>query len=382
MSLPDSGPFGQRQGEVMPLSDPVAEVERQMRICNACRYCEGFCAVFPAMARRLAFPAPDVHYLANLCHGCSGCYYACQYAPPHEFAVNVPRAMAQVRKRTYAGYAWPRPLAALYERNGIAVSLLLSFGLIGFLLLALFLGRPLAGGTDADFFAVFPHGMLVAIFGGAFGFAALALGIGAYRFWRAQSPGVAGSAALGEAAANALSLRYLGGGHGEGCNETDDRFTLVRRNFHHLTFYGVVLCFASTAVATIYHYLLGLHAPYAFASLPVVLGTGGGIGLVVGTCGLLVTNVRRDPAITDATQRSMDRAFALLLLLTAATGLALLGWRSTPAMPLLLIAHLGFVMALFLTLPYGKFAHAIFRAASLLKWSIERRQPNPHLIND
>ena len=25
-----------------------AEVGRQMQICNACRYCEGFCAVFPA----------------------------------------------------------------------------------------------------------------------------------------------------------------------------------------------------------------------------------------------------------------------------------------------------------------------------------------------
>ena len=33
---------------------------RQMQICNACRYCEGFCAVFPAMTRRLEFDAADV----------------------------------------------------------------------------------------------------------------------------------------------------------------------------------------------------------------------------------------------------------------------------------------------------------------------------------
>jgi citrate/tricarballylate utilization protein len=45
-------------------------------------------------------------------------------------------------------------------------------------------------------------------------------------------------------------------------------------------------------------------------------------------------------------------------------------------MALLLAVHLGFVMALFLTLPYGKFAHAAYRVAALLKWSIERRQPN------
>ena len=45
-------------------------------------------------------------------------------------------------------------------------------------------------------------------------------------------------------------------------------------------------------------------------------------------------------------------------------------------MALLLAVHLGTVMALFLTLPYGKFAHAVYRVAALLKWAIERRQPN------
>ena len=32
-------------------------------------------------------------------------------------------------------------------------------------------------------------------------------------------------------------------------------------------------------------------------------------------------------------------------------------------------------MAFFATMPYGKFAHGIYRCAALLKWSIERRQP-------
>ena len=38
-----------------------AEVARIMQICNACRYCEGFCVVFPAMTRRLEFTAADTH---------------------------------------------------------------------------------------------------------------------------------------------------------------------------------------------------------------------------------------------------------------------------------------------------------------------------------
>ena len=72
----------------------------------------------------------------------------------------------------------------------------------------------------------------------------------------------------------------------------------------------------------------------------------------------------------------MDHAFLGLLFFISLTGLALLVLRNTSAMGLLLAIHLGFVMAFFLTLPYGKFAHAAYRCAALLKWSIERRQPN------
>ena len=187
--------------------------------------------------------------------------------------------------------------------------------------------------------------------------------------------GVPGAAAA-EAAHAALRLKYLGGGHGEGCNEADDKFTLLRRRFHHFTFYGFMLCFAATSVATLYHYLLDLHAPYALTSLPVVLGTLGGIGLLIGPTGLLWLNLRRDPQHGDTSQRPMDRGFIALLLLTSATGLALLAWRDTSVMGLLLAVHLGVVMALFLTLPYGKFAHGVFRSAALLKFSIEKRLPN------
>ncbi len=72
----------------------------------------------------------------------------------------------------------------------------------------------------------------------------------------------------------------------------------------------------------------------------------------------------------------MDRGFIALLLLTSASGVALLAWRDGVAMVALLALHLGAVMALFLTRPYGKFAHGVFRAAALFKWAIERRQPS------
>ena len=364
-------------GAGLALSAPEAEVARQMQICNACRYCEGFCAVFPAMTRRLDFGKADIHFLANLCHNCGACLHACQYAPPHEFAVNVPRAMAQVRVQTYADYAWPPTLGALYKRNGLVMALALAAGLAVFLVLAVMMNGtllhlPLAG----NFYAIFPHNLLVGMFAPVFLFATLALSLGVRKFWRDVSPGRVTPPAVIESAGNALRLKYLDGGHGEGCNEADDAFTLVRRKFHHLTFYGFILCFAATSVATIYHYGFNWQAPYAFTSLPVLLGTVGGIGLLIGPAGLLWLNLRRHPLHGDAAQKPMDRGFIALLFLTSLTGLALLAWRDTSAMAVLLAVHLGVVMALFLMLPYGKFAHGIFRSAALLKWAIEKRLPS------
>lgn len=72
----------------------------------------------------------------------------------------------------------------------------------------------------------------------------------------------------------------------------------------------------------------------------------------------------------------MDRGFIALLFLTAATGLLLTALCNTSALGLLLAVHLATVLALFALLPYGKFAHAVYRCAALLKWAIEKRRPS------
>jgi citrate/tricarballylate utilization protein len=355
-----------------------AEVARQMEICNACRFCEGFCAVFPAMTRRLEFPKADVHYLANLCHNCGACLHSCQYAAPNPFAVNVPQAMAQLRRTTYAEYAWPAPLGQLYQRNGLTLALALVAALTLFLVLGLqtqdTLWRqiPLQAGS---FYAIFPHNLMVSLFAPVFLFSCTALGLGLTRFWRDIDAGTAHREAFQEASMNVLRLKYLDGGHGEGCVEADDGYTHARRHFHHATFYGFLLCFASTSVATLYHYGLGWPAPYGWSSLPKLLGLAGGIGLVLGTAGLGWLNLHRHPDHGETSNKPMDRGFIALLFLVAASGLGLAILRESPALPAMLCLHLASVMAFFATMPYGKFAHGFFRAAALLKWSIERRQP-------
>lgn len=352
------------------------DARRAMEICNACRYCEGFCAVFPAMTLRREFEEGDLNYLANLCHNCRGCFYSCQYAPPHEFGVNVPKLFAEMRTESYEQYAWPSPLAGLFRRNGTVLSLATAAGIALVLILTMLLADPAAtfgaNNEPGSFYAVIPWGVMVSVAGASFGFAILALVVGGIRFWRDTGGAVALQARpLVQALRDILTLRNLGGGGG-GCNDLNERYSTVRRRFHHFMFYGFMLCFASTSVATLYDHWGGLLAPYPFWSLPVQLGFWGGIGLLIGTCGLAWLKVIGDDG--PAAPRVMGGDFALLMLLalTSLTGLVLLAFRGTEAMGLLLAVHLGSVLTLFLFTPYSKMVHGVYRSLALLRAAIER----------
>jgi len=369
--------------DLLAMLDPAAtdEVRRIMQICNACRYCEGFCAVFPAMERRRLFADGDVSYLANLCHNCGACYHACQYAPPHEFAVNVPQALATARTVSYAAYAWPRPLASLFSRNGMTVSLVLALGLgltVGLMLAMiapdLFWGVHL--GTGA-FYQIMPHTVMAAIPLGITGFAVAAMIMGWRRYWHHTGAMWGGWPALFDAVSAVAALRHLGGETaagwrgGSGCPSADDRSSNARRLYHQLTMYGFLLCFASTSVGTLYHYGFGWQAPYALLSLPVILGTVGGVILCVGTAGLFVEKRRMAPAVRDVSASGMDYAFIGILFFVSFTGLLLLAVRSTSLMGLTLAIHLGFVYSFFLIMPYSKFVHGLYRFAALLASAAE-----------
>jgi citrate/tricarballylate utilization protein len=360
----------------MRATEAVEDARRAMEICNACRYCEGFCAVFPAMEMQRDFANGDISYLANLCHNCRGCYYACQYAPPHEFGINLPKTFAEVRAETYEEYAWPAPLARLFQRNGTVVSLAAALGMALVLILTLGLQSPDVLYTPQTqpgaFYAVIPWVVMAGLAGLTSLFSALALAMGARNFWRDAGGGpVPGLRAIGHAIHDVLTLRNLGGG-GHGCNDRDEGFSQTRRRFHHAMFYGFMLCFASTCTATFYDHFLGQPAPYPFFSLPVLLGTIGGIGMVIGTAGLIWVKMVADQEPAARKLLGADYALLFLLLLTAATGLLLLGLRHTGGMSVLLAIHLGVILALFLIVPYSKFVHGIYRSAALLRYARER----------
>jgi citrate/tricarballylate utilization protein len=363
---------------LMHQTQALAEADRLMIICNACRYCEGLCAVFPAMEMRRVFSDGDLNYLANLCHGCGACYYGCQFSPPHEFDVNVPKILATVRNDSYRSFVWPRACAALFDRNGLLISIVMALAVAAFIGGFVYFRDPsvlfgIHTGPGA-FYRLMPHNAMAALFGLAFLYAIVAMAMAARAFWRGISEPrtLHAHAALWQASKDAGQLRYLEGGE-KGCYNEDDRPRDRRRMYHHLTFYGFLLCFASTSVATLYHYLLAREAPYPWWDLPVVLGTVGGIGMAIGTAGLFSARLRRDPDMMDIPRFGMDVAFIVMLFLTSITGLALLLLRETYLMGILLAVHLGVVLTLFFTFPYSKFMHGIYRWLALLRYARECR---------
>jgi len=355
----------------------------QLEVCNACRYCEGYCAVFPALEKRRRFTPGDVVYLANLCHDCRACFYACMYAPPHEFGVNIPKALAEVRERTYADYALPRVVSDLAQHN---VWLLVAATLLS----AVFFGAVavVSGGGGffgvhtgpGAFYAVVPY---LAMMLPALAVSLYAIGVlcaAAFSFAR-DTRGQVGDflhwPSLLEAGRDALGLHYLRGGQAGGCYYPTERTSNARLVLHMLVFYGFLSALAATIAAFILQDVFGQLPPYPILSVPVVLGSLGGVAMIVGATGLVYLKWRSDRAPADAHTLKLDWVFLVSLDVVSITGMLLLVVRETPLMGVTLVVHLATVLALFVAAPYGKFAHFVYRYAALVQNRLESRLTTP-----
>ena len=345
-------------------NDLIQEARRQAEICNACRYCEGYCAVFPALHRERVFTGGDIVQLANLCHNCRACHYACQYTAPHEFAMNLPGVLAEVRHDSWKAFAWPGRFAGLLDRSGvpIAAGLVLSLALLFALAQAL---RPDGGN---GFHAYLSHELMVALFVPAFLLPLATVAVSLRTYWRSVGGGTVEAADIRAACLAAGTMKNLDGGHGEGCNfEDEDRFSRARRHFHQATLYGFLMCFASTVSGTVLHYGFGVEAPYPLFSLPKLFGIPGGVLLCIGTLGLAFLKMKADRSLGAPNAWGGEMAFVLLLFATGATGLLLYAASGSGAVAWLLPIHLGTVLAFFVLAPYSKMAHVFYRMAALIR---------------
>lgn len=345
-------------------TDLLQEARRQAEICNACRYCEGYCSVFPALHRERAFADGDLTQLANLCHNCRGCYYACQYTAPHEFDLNLPKALAELRRDSWESYAWPGPFARAFQTHGVRIAL---FSILSFALL--FWGIRALGSVGGEgFYAALSHNAMVMIFAPAFLFPLLSLAISLRKYWAGVDGKALRLSHISGAFGAVARMKDLAAGHGEGCNfEDEDRFSQARRYAHQAVMYGFLMCFAATSAGTLMHYFFNMPAPYPLWSLPKLLGVPGGILLTLGTVAMAKLKLQADRNLGDTSAWGGEMAFILLLGFVAASGLALWLLGNSPAMPALLALHLGGVLSFFLVTPYSKMAHGFYRLTALIR---------------
>jgi citrate/tricarballylate utilization protein len=356
--------------------DLLSEAQRQLAICNACRYCEGYCAVFPEIASRKSFAEADFAYLASLCHDCRACFQACPYTAPHEFAVDIPELMAAGRDWAWRFYTRPRFLASLFDRGRL---FLIGATALGFALALLtvaaassidLLTSRRAGGQS--FYVIVPHAVMVSAFTLLALGALLAMVQGPLLLLRDVSDGrtqMTGRV-LRSALADILRLRYLSGGGGGCYFPTDTEPSQLRRVFHHAVFYGFGSAFAATVTAGVLQQFFHRLPPYRLLSAPVVLGMLGGVALMIGATGLGLLKVKEATSAAATGARAQDYVFLAALAAAAGTGILLLAVRATAVMGVVLLLHLAAVFALYLTAPYSRFVHVPYRVIALLLRSI------------
>jgi len=227
-----------------PLQLLVEEASRQLVICNACRYCEGLCAVYPALERRGPLDVGDISQLANLCHDCRACYDACMYTPPHAFGVNVPKVLAAVRLHDYRRYVWPanpprwlRGWLGVFSGAAIATLLILIVAVVH---LGGFSGLMASDGSTASPYQLIPYPALLVVLLVPAVFAVVVVVGAAVRFWRATASGPSHDGgfapvttrAITRAVWYAATLRYLRGGGGNCYYPESGQPAASRRRLH------------------------------------------------------------------------------------------------------------------------------------------------------
>jgi citrate/tricarballylate utilization protein len=360
--------------------DLFAEAQRQLNICNSCRYCEGYCAVFPALERRTMLEVGDITQLANLCHDCRACFHACMYAPPHEFAVDPPTILTAVRLASYRHYlppaGWPRPgwwpgrNARATAAAAVVVALLALVAATEGIGALWRHGRP---------YQVIPYPALLVtvLLPTVWSAAVMARALAAY--WHdVHGPlrDLADGPALATAVISAARLQNLRGGGAE-CPYPGDDPSPARRRLHGAVAGGFMLCFAATLAAAFLQDILGVSPPYPLLSAPVILGTAGGISMLAGCAGLIALKRRSDPEPGVA-----DYGLLLGLGLLALTGLLTLLLRSTPAFGLILVTHLATIVVCFLLAPYTRVVHAGYRFLAILADNMERERERPAPVRE
>ncbi len=334
----------------------IEDAKKQLTICNACRYCEGYCAVWDAIEFKSVLNTDYIYHLANLCHDCRDCFYACPYnEPEHEFKLNIPKILGDVRSETYISYVKPKFMQFALQRptlftmisSAIAIVIVvlyasLLFGFSKFSTLSMTTIMPASLFERATVLLYF-YLMVMWSWEGI-------------SYWsKISEKGHLTFVGLLRGLYDVvLHTNFRGGGTGCKVPEQNNRY--FRLTSHTLVFFGfLVALIAISFYPNIYGYTGILYLIGSFA-------------LSTGTVGLFYIHLVDKRSSRSEKQSSMDYPFTFLLFIVGITGIIIPISTDKSWFNWNFLIHDALIMVVFLIAPFSKFMHPVFRFVSLIKY--------------
>lgn len=290
-----------------------------------------------------------------LCHQCNDCTTRCPRDAKPGDVMAVARSMA-VEKLAFPGF-----MGTIVGKASITWPLLLGAP-FAFWIIVLYL---IHGFTIPEKLVAFhqfvPLWLIYLVFFGVTGAVGLAMLISGVRFWKLLgTSGKRSGSFIGKLIPAAIEVA------------THSRFgkcgtAKPRRWGHFALMWGFVLAALASGLIIVYMYVLKEELPVPFWHWMKIVGNVGAIFLLVGAFLLLVNRLRPDKAAGAST--AYDNFFLAVVILVVATGILAEAGRLTMDAGLacwIYLIHLTSVLALFVTFPYSKFAHLVYRTLAMV----------------
>lgn len=334
------------------------EAIRQLQICNACRYCEGYCSVWDALDRRHDIAESDVYYFSSLCHDCRECYVVCPFTEPHEYALNIPKILGTVRLETYEKNIKPDFMKGAIRHPLSFSSAVTAISLVGVFLFifiekgnfSLFHTYTLEEAISPSIYRITTVPIYLYVL--------FLWALEGYSYWRTISPSsVASGVGIRPVIMgiyDAFSHRNFKGG-GAGCNFPEEKSRNFRLIFHPMVLFGFIAALISISfypdTSPVFAY------PYLAGSLLMFVGS---------TSLILGKKISWKSAEVKG-MTGIDLPFSILLSLSGITGVILIAFLGSGHDWIVFAIHDAFILSLFLIAPFGKFIHPVFRILALIK---------------
>jgi quinone-modifying oxidoreductase subunit QmoC len=291
-----------------------------------------------------------------LCHQCNDCTAKCPRDAKPGDVIQVLRA------RTIEHLAPVRAVGRLVGNIGkswplvLGLPLLLIVGLV-------YAYNGLAVPENFSGFASFvPHWIIYAVFIPALTISVILLGIGASRAWTLWDEGAERKGAFLPALFStffeiAIHRKF-----------STCKTAKPRKLGHFLIMWGYIGAFITTSLVVIWLFILGAELPFPLMHPLKIIGNIAALFILLG--GFLIVFFRAQNSEASGTPYAFDNFFLFLVLAVGVTGITTELFRAIIPMPAVAcgsyLIHLGFILTLFISLPYCKLAHFVYRTLAIV----------------